>query len=198
MELLIIRHGRPVKDQRVDESADPELSEIGWNQARATAEFLHGERVDHIVASTMVRAHQTAQPTAEAFGLPIELRGDIVEVDADSNEYIPYEEMDIDGEMMQQYQEDPLYIFNGDYDGFRSRVVGGFDEIIEKNRGKRVAVFCHGMVTAVYLQSVLGIDDPFFVMIDYCGISRIKANSSGLRSVVTMNEGGHVRGLNPG
>ena len=66
MELLIIRHGRPVRDTRADgEFADPELSEIGWNQARATAAFLEGEHIDHVVASTMIRAHQTAMPTAE-------------------------------------------------------------------------------------------------------------------------------------
>jgi probable phosphoglycerate mutase len=197
MELLVIRHGRPVKDQRTDEAADPELSEIGWNQCRATAEFLKGEQIDHVVASTMIRAHQTAMPTAEMLGVDIELRSDIVEVDAHSNEYIPYEEMELDGETIRQYEEDPYYIFNGDYEGFRSRVVAGFDEVINNNRGKRVAVFCHGMVTAVYLQSILDQDDPFFVLVDYCGISRIKANSSGLRSVVSVNETGHVRGLNP-
>ena len=197
MELLIIRHGRPVRDTRADgEFADPELSEIGWNQARATAAFLEGEHIDHVVASTMIRAHQTAMPTAEMLGADIELRPDLVEVDAHSNEYVPMEEMDMAVEA-EKFQNDPLHIFNGDYDGFRDRVVGAFDELVEQNRGKRVAVFCHGMVTQVYIQTLFELDDPMFTLIDYCGINRVKANSSGLRSVVSINETGHVRGLNP-
>ena len=53
MGLYIIRHGRPVR-QTVgeDEGADPELSEIGHEQARRTAAFLEHEGIDHVVSST--------------------------------------------------------------------------------------------------------------------------------------------------
>jgi hypothetical protein len=51
------------------------------------------------------------------------------------------------------------------------------------------------MVAAVYLQVLLGHDDPFAVMTDYCGIMRVTASSTGIRTVRSVNETGHLRHL---
>jgi broad specificity phosphatase PhoE len=84
--------------------------------------------------------------------------------------------------------------FDG-YEPFRERVRSAFDSIVEANRGGRVAVYCHSMVAAVYLQVLLGHDDPFAVMVDYCGIMRVTASSSGIRTLRSVNETGHLRHL---
>jgi broad specificity phosphatase PhoE len=47
------------------------LSEDGHAMARRVAEHLRGRPVVHLVASPLERAQQTAQPTAEAFGLAV-------------------------------------------------------------------------------------------------------------------------------
>ncbi len=198
MDLIIVRHARPEREERAEHEgpADPPLSELGWTQARRVAQFLADEDVDHIAASSMTRAHQTAQPLAETLGYDIELRDDLREVDQHRSRYIPREEMTSDDPMVQEWMNDPLAIFDGDYEGFRDRVVGAFDELIGINGGKTVAVFCHGMVMAVYLQNLWGLEDPFKSQPDYTGIHRVTASSSKeLRSVRSVNETGHVRDL---
>ena len=50
MELLIIRHARPVAEIRSEGEgpADPPLSPLGLKQAEATAEFLKGQGIQHV------------------------------------------------------------------------------------------------------------------------------------------------------
>ncbi len=198
MDLLIIRHGLPNRQLNADHEgpADPELSDLGRAQAEAVAEYLVGEHIDHVVASTMVRAHQTALPLAEMIGSEIELRDDLREVDQHRNEYVPAEEMTLEDPFVQKMMKDPMSLFEGDFEGFRDTVVGGFDSVINTNKGKRVAVFCHGMVTAVYLQALWNLDTPFRMQTDYTSITRIQASSSSERRTVrSINEIGHVRHL---
>ena len=197
MELLIIRHARPIAETRSEGegSADPPLSPIGVKQAEATAEFLKTEGIQHVVSSTMTRAIQTAEPFSILSGLKIEMIDALKEADIDRNSYTPVEEMDLDHPFIKEYLEDPESIFGGDLDGFRKRTTNAFNYLIEEHKGSVVAVFCHGMVMGVFLQSLLGHDNPVALQPDYCGITRVTASSSGLRSIRSINETSHVRHL---
>lgn len=197
MELIIVRHARPERQENAEHEgpADPPLSELGRRQAETVAEFLADEDIDHVVASSMRRAHETAMPLATRLGLDIELRDDLREVDQHRSVYIPAEEMKPDDPMVAEYLDDPMNIFEGDYEGFRDRVVAGFDDVVATNRGRTVAVFCHGMVMAVYLQVLWDLDSPWKLQPSYCGMIRVTASSNGLRSVRTINETAHIRHL---
>lgn len=197
MDLIIVRHARPRREERAvaDGPADPPLSERGLEQAIRLADFLESEPIDHVVASSMLRARQTAHPLAERLGFEIELRDDLREADQHSNRYVPVEELTPDDPFIKAIMADPLSIFDGDYEGFFERVVGGFDDIIAANSGHTVAVFCHALVMSVYLQSLWGLDDPFQSQPGYTGIHRVRASSAGLRTVRSVNETGHVRDL---
>ena len=200
MELLIIRHARPVRDEAPEGgSADPDLADLGRLQAAATADYLTDEGIDHIASSSMKRALQTAEPLAERLGLSIERLDDLRESDHRSQIYVPAEEMERDDPSVAHYF-DPAAdinetIFLDGYEEFRARVERGFEHVIGTNRSRTVAVFCHGMVTGVYLQVLLGIDDPLSLLVDYCGITRVAASSTGVRTVRSVNETHHVRDL---
>lgn len=201
MDLFIFRHGRPVR-QVVDEEhgvgADPELSEVGRAQAVRAAAFLQDQGIHHIVSSTMKRAHQTAMPTAEMLGLEIEQIDDLKESDHASNVYVPLEEMSADDpDTAHYFDADSLedHVFSEGLDVFQQRVHRGFEHVIATNKGKRVAVFCHGMVIAVYLRTIMGMDDVFAMRADYCGLTRVQASSTGVRSVRSFNETHHVSDL---
>lgn len=195
MELLVIRHGLPEAEVRSDGPADPPLSAIGLQQAKATAEFLAGEMVDAIVTSTMRRAIQTGQPLADRLGLiPGRLDG-LKESDHRRFSYTPAEDMDVDHEVVRRYLADPLSMFDDGYDAFRDSITAAFDSLVADNRGRTVAVFCHSTVIGVYLQTLLGHDDPFALISDYCGISRIIASSTGVRTLRSVNETAHLRHL---
>ena len=143
----------------------------------------------------MKRALQTATPLSRRLGVEIIQRDDLRESDHNSSVYIPVEEMTFDSPAIQAYMNDPLAIFEGDYEGFRQRVHQAFDDIIKKCPSQRVAVFCHGMVISVYLQILWGLGNPLDLRPDYTGITRVEASSTGFRTVRSINETEHVRDL---
>ena len=61
--------------------------------------------------------------------------------------------------------------------------------------GQRVAVVCHGGVINAYTGHVLGVDNPLFFLPEYTSITRVFAASSGERSIHTLNEFAHLRGM---
>ena len=196
----MVRHARPVRHEAPEGgSADPVLAEIGRRQAEAAADYLAGEGIDHIVSSSMKRAVQTAEPLADRLGLGIEMLDDLRESDHRSQVYVPAEEFSRDDPATAHYYADGRdlseTIFSDGYDEFRERVERGFEHVIGANRSRTVAVFCHGMVTGVYLQILLGVEDPLKLLVDYCGITRIAASSTGVRTVRSVNETHHVRRL---
>ena len=195
MELIIIRHALPESDKRDDGPADPPLSPLGLRQAEATADLLATESVDHVVTSTMQRAIQTGRPLADRLGLTPERLEGLKESDYRRSSYTPVEEMDADHEVIREFLDDPLSMFADGYEAFRDRITAALDTVVAGNRGRTVAVFCHAMVVGVYLQTLLGLNDPFAVMADYCGITRVAASSTGIRSVRSFNETGHLRDL---
>ena len=195
MELIIIRHALPESDKRDDGPADPPLSPLGLRQAEATANLLATESVDHVVTSTMQRAIQTGRPLADRLGLTPERLEGLKESDYRRSSYTPVEEMDADHEVIREFLDDPLSMFADGYEAFRDRITAALDAVVAGNRGRTVAVFCHAMVVGVYLQTLLGLNDPFAVMADYCGVTRVAASSTGIRSVRSFNETGHLRDL---
>ena len=195
MELVIVRHALPESDKRDDGPADPPLSPLGLRQAEATANLLATEGVDHVVTSTMQRAIQTGQPLTDRLGLTPERLEDLKESDHLRSSYTPVEEMDADHEVIREFLDDPLSMFADGYEAFRDRITTALDAVVADNRGRTVAVFCHAMVVGVYLQTLLDLNDPFAVMADYCGITRVAASSTGIRSVRSFNETGHLRRL---
>ena len=195
MELIIIRHALPESDKRDDGPADPPLSPLGLRQAEATANLLATESIDHVVTSTMQRAIQTGRPLADRLGLTPERLEGLKESDYRRSSYTPVEEMDADHEVIREFLDDPLSMFADGYEAFRDRITAALDAVVAGNRGRTVAVFCHAMVVGVYLQTLLGLNDPFAVMADYCGITRVAASSTGIRSVRSFNETGHLRDL---
>ena len=197
MDLIIIRHARPEKIEKAEGQgpADPPLSPLGAKQAEAVADFLSQETINEIVTSSMQRAYETSMPLAKRLEIDPIQRDDLRESDHNSSSYIPLEEMTLASGPVQAYLNDPLAIFEGDYEGFRDRVVGAFNQIVQENPGKKVAVFCHGMVTSVYLQTLWKLETPFLLQPDYTGITRVQAAASGLRTVHSINETGHVRHL---
>jgi len=63
--LVIVRHALPERRDGDAATADPPLSESGRRQAAATADFLFGEHIDHIVSSPLRRAIETAEVLAK-------------------------------------------------------------------------------------------------------------------------------------
>ncbi|MCP4756627.1 MAG: histidine phosphatase family protein [Proteobacteria bacterium] len=194
MELIIIRHGLPLRVETQDDSpADPDLSEEGKEQARKLARWMKSERLDVLYSSPMNRAKQTAEPMAGIIGLEILIESGVAEFDRNSSEYVPMEELKSKDyekwlELMQGGFQDHF-----DLDAFQKTAVDTLEGIVTKNKGKRVAVVCHGGVINIWAAHVLGIDNALFFQPQYTSINRFLIASSGTRSVVSLNEAAHLR-----
>lgn len=70
-DVLLIRHGQSANNASAENERvpDPGLTEIGGQQATATAKWLESYRVDFLYCSPFLRALETARPIAEAKGL---------------------------------------------------------------------------------------------------------------------------------
>jgi probable phosphoglycerate mutase len=189
MELLLIRHARPTRDDGSDGAggpADPGLSPVGRQQAGALADWLATEAIDTIYSSPMRRAQETAAPLAEKLGLEITPEPDIAEYDAGAASYIPIEELKAAG--------DPRWMeLPDDVPAFQARVVEAVERIVADHASGRVAMFCHGGVVNVYLSWVLKTHQELFFLPHYTSVSRVLASADGRRSIDSLNETGHLR-----
>jgi 2,3-bisphosphoglycerate-dependent phosphoglycerate mutase len=190
MELLLIRHALPVRidEGAVDGPADPALADLGRAQADALAAWLLDEQIDAIWSSPMRRARETAAPVSARLGLEVTVDEGLAEYDRDAASYIPIEELKAANDpRWNQLPERP--------EEFAAEVVEAIERIIATHPGQRVAVVCHGGVVNAYAGHVLGIDDPLFFLPAYTSISRILASTGGIRSIGSLNESAHLRGM---
>jgi probable phosphoglycerate mutase len=186
MELLLIRHARPLRAEGADGPADPGLSQLGRRQAEALATWLVPEELDAIYTSPMRRAVETATLVGEALGLTVTADDALAEYDADAMAYIPIEELRAAGDP--RWMEVP-----DDIAGFQSRVVGGVDRLAAAHPSQRVALICHGGVINVVVSAVLGVGPQMLFLPAYTSISRVLVASTGQRSLASLNETGHLR-----
>ncbi len=162
MRLLLIRHGQtPSNVLGLLDTAvpGPGLTDLGIAQAAALPETLADHRIDAIYASSQVRAQLTAQPLAEARGLPVQVRDGLREISAGDLE------MAGDGDSIRIYQSTIRQWMGGALDAAipggpnGSVVLARFDEVVsEAVESLRVSsgedgtavLFAHGAMLRVW------------------------------------------------
>jgi len=196
MNILVVRHGQPHDESETGGHGDPPLSELGQAQAQAIGDHLAGERIDKIVASPLLRAHETALPLCEHLGLEPELDDDLKEAGWQAGAYMRSEEnMSF---FVDKITADPDYLYRPEgKQAFNERVMRAFTKIRDENGGKNVAVFCHGLVTTTFVSSVLGFESgPDDLHPLYTGLTRVQASKSlDLWSLRSFNEAQHLQKL---
>ena len=195
MEIVLVRHGLPLRVELETGIADPELASEGHEQAAKMAAYLGVEDIEAVYVSPLRRAVETARPLCKLLGLEAVVSEGVAEFDRNSREYVPVEEL--------RANNDPRWekLLRGEWDGvdedpslFKSRVVETVDDMIAKHPGGRVVVVCHGGVINQYLAHVLGIETHIgFFYPKYTSIHRVMAARSGQRSIVSINEASHLR-----
>jgi probable phosphoglycerate mutase len=201
MDLVLVRHAEPVRvaGGHGRGPADPELTARGHEQSARLGAWLAAEGADAVISSPLRRARETAQHVATALGHDVEIVEGISEYDAHSDEYIPIEELrELKDERWQATIEGRWADVGGvDPAEFQAQVVPAVDSIVDRFPGRRVVVVSHGGVVNVYLAHVLGLDRKLFFHPEYTSISRVHASRRGDRSVASVNETGHLAGMQP-
>lgn len=197
MELVFVRHGRPVHLEDVDGAADPPLADVGHEQAQRLSEWLETIEIDALYSSPMKRAMQTAAPFASSSGLEVIIRDHLREFDHQESSYVPTEVLKATDPDAYRERISTGFV-DDDFDAaaFRADVVAEVDRIVADHKGQRVAVVCHGGVINAYLGECLDFapDDYMRFDVDYSSVSRVLVSSNLQRSIASINERPHFVG----
>lgn len=186
--------------------SDFELSELGREQARISAEHLRDERIDAVYSSSLSRAVQTASPHAELRGLKVEVSDALREM------YLG----DWDGaerdRLLEAYPYEAVYIWQNFFGLFRApngesapaaaeRFYNEVLRIARENSGKTVLIAAHAAVIRLFWGRMLGLspermgrevpfpDNASFSFLEYDG-ERL--------SPVRYSDSSHLKGLEQG
>ncbi len=147
--MIFVRHGQSTANLEsiFAGHTDIPLTELGYLQAQNTARFLADYPITHVYASDLLRAMQTAEPTARDHGLPIIPNRQLREIDAGAWEGIAFEElMRIFPKSYEVWRND---CGRAQPDGGESvvalsnRICAEVERIAKAHRGECVAIFTH-------------------------------------------------------
>jgi len=203
--VLLIRHGqsRGNAERRFGGHTATPLSARGRNQALVTARTLKSESITAIYSSDLARAMETAQPLANLTGLPVNGTSAFRERSVGVMEGLTFE--DAAQQHPEQYaallRRDFEYVLSGgeSYRQLLDRAREKLDEIIEQNRGGRIAVFSHTGTICILALHLIGALDapelkPVWISSANCGIARFELRNDGFVRILSINDTNHLNG----
>src|SRR5688572_19633786 len=201
--VLLIRHGqsRGNAEGRFGGHTDTPLSARGRRQAEALAKALVGEKFTAIYSSDLKRAVQTAEPLARV------TRAKLITSDAFRERSVGVMEGLTFEEAAAQHPEQYAALLHRDFEhvllggeSYRQmldRASKKLDEIIEKHKGGRIAIFTHTGTICILALHIMGALDspelkPVWIHSSNCGISRFDLRDDGYVRVAAINDTRHL------
>jgi broad specificity phosphatase PhoE len=175
--LYLIRHGKPSATWGGDDD-DPGLDETGQAQARAARDWLMAlppaERPTMVVSSPLRRCRETAEPTAQALGVGIEIDARVGEIPTpaalSAEERGPWLRRSFAGTWA-EIQGDL------DYDAWRREITASL-----ALRGN-TAVFSHYVATNAVVSQLLGVAQVLAFRPDHASITVLETDGTTLTLV---------------
>jgi broad specificity phosphatase PhoE len=148
-DLLVVRHGQSEWNEagRWQGWADPPLSSLGEDQARAAALALADTALDAVASSDLQRARRTAEIISEELGLgPVDVEPDLRERGVGEFSGLTSDEIEERWPGLRQaWRERRIEIPGGEPDAlFLERILRGLHALAERHRGQRVLLVAHG------------------------------------------------------
>jgi len=179
MDLLLIRHGEP--DVEAD-PVDPPLTALGQAQAAATAAYLADTHLDAVYVSPQTRAQQTSVPLLAHRDIEPVTDVRIAEFDYEIGVYQPPSLLATTTreEMVAEFRR-----LQGP--AFHARVLAGISDAVAANKGKTIAVVCHGGVINSYIMHIIG--STGLLSPNHASLTRVAVSSKAkVSSLITFNE----------
>jgi probable phosphoglycerate mutase len=177
MEILLVRHAQPEWSVDGLSRDDPDLTDLGREQAARLANHLRGLDADRLIVSPLRRAQQTAEPLAEAIDLEPTTHDWLAEITAPAWEGTPVEAVE------KAFRDSKARPLDEHWDGlpggesfrdFHHRVTTGTEELLTSAGGSRqnqapalwqlgrpdlrVVVVAHAGTNSVLLGHLLGVE----------------------------------------
>jgi len=201
--LYLIRHAQSAgnAEGRFGGHSPTPLSDLGFEQARLTAEALAKENINAIYSSDLLRAVQTAEPLARLLDLEIKTNAAFRERNVGVLEGLTFDES------KQAHPKDYYALVNRNihhvitkgesYTNLLDRITVELRDIIQKHRGERVAIFTHtGALCFMTLHLVgaihRGTKQTPWIVTSNCGINRFEIRGQRNIRVLALNDTRHL------
>ena len=202
--LIFVRHGQSQSnlEKRFSGQHNPALTELGHRQAEATARYLADAGIEKIYSSDLTRAYQTAEHTANLLGLEIIPHQSLREINAGDWEGKLYSELMV--EFPEHYNQWLTDLGRAHPDNGESvlelnaRVHAEVEQIIAKNRGRRVAIFTHATPVRMMACSWFGIPATDAIKVPFCtnaSVSTVEYEDNGSFRLVEYGHDEHLGDL---
>jgi probable phosphoglycerate mutase len=196
--IFLIRHGETEwnRSGRWQGHADIPLSEDGRTQAQALARRLRQEGVafDHVYASDLSRAFETAQVIGEALGMPVQPFPALREIHVGSWSGLTRAEII---ELFPGAFTSFFYSPDGEaQESFTCRVGEGLLHLAQRHPGERLAIVTHGgTIRAMlrYLADLQGLPEPPAAHIGNTSITEIRFDGAAWH-IARFNDIAHLEG----
>lgn len=200
-EILLVRHGesRAASEDNpfplVDGQGDPELAEVGREQAEKLGQRLANHAIDAVYVTNLRRTHETAAPLCAAKNLTPTVVADLREVHLGDWEGGLFRIMAHQGhpqiQAMQENQEWGEIPGGESNEKLNERVSRGLQGIINNHPDQVVMVVVHGGVIGSVLHQATGCQPFAFTGADNASISHLVAHE-GRISVRRFNDSSHL------
>lgn len=204
--VLLIRHGQSKgnAERRFGGHTATPLSARGHRQAELTARTLKSESLTAIYSSDLARALDTARPLSNLTGLPVHGTNAFRERSVGVMEGLTFEAA------AQQHPDQYAALLRRDFEhvltggeSYRQlldRARQKLDEIIDQNRGGKIAVFSHTGTICILALHLMGALDspelkPVWISSANCGITRFELREDGFVRVLSVNDTSHLSGI---
>ncbi len=193
---LLLRHGQTELSvqRRYSGRGNPELTELGRNQAAAAAGYLAAKgAVSAVISSPLQRAYDTAAAAAKALGLEVTVDDDLIETDFGSWEGMTFGEAraadpDLHGRWLRDNSVTPP---GGEsFDDVHTRVRRARNRIIAEHGESTVLVVSHVTPIKTVLRMALdaGPTILYRLHLDLASLSIAEFYPDGLASVRLVND----------
>ncbi len=151
-DLYIIRHGQTKwnLENRIQGNLDSPLTELGLRQAGWLSDAYEDCKIDIIYTSTLDRAYNTAKIFRGDREIDIIRLDELKEINFgewEGRKFMEIKEEDPEGFNAFRFAPETFSPIGGEtFKEAKARVVDAVDDILEKNKGGKVAIVIHGAV----------------------------------------------------
>ncbi len=200
--LIFIRHGQSTWNQarRWQGHADPPLSDNGRRQARLLARRLSTWQIDHIYASDLMRASETATILGKPLGIQPAIDPDWRERGFGALEGLTSEEIEARyPEVWASRLNGPIMGVSGaeEHADVVARAVAACDRLLSRHPGKTIAVVSHGGMILTTLVQLLRLPPSGHALLSVGGNTSISqvVVEHGYARLTGLNDTAHLEYL---
>jgi len=190
--LYLIRHCNPdySMEKAVGDFNMP-LSKIGFDQRAYLTKRTAKLELDKVYSSQLLRAQETARPTAEMFNKKLIIDERLNEIDWTDWYRIKYFNM---SEKMRVKRFKQYRRLDQQLDDMQIQARRLISEIYNHSKGKRVALFCHGNIIKTIITSILNSDIIGFLSLEIfqSSITKLVIDRDGYIKINYINNIGHL------